>query len=359
MSKYSKFILSVAAATAVAAPMALAAAPANAVDANPNPNLVQGGDFEWDNAPLSAGTTTDLRFVNDDVQGGWGRDNDDTMYGEGRYTLGTNPFHTHELWANIDFPSRMMIVNGFDDEGHKNALVWGQTVTLDKPVETRTLWAGQHFNAGTIEIRPAAVGKVSVTYKLNDDAIAAGYSITQIHLQTADSLAGIPQTKGNPTPGQFVINKTYTPGTTQEKTFVVNDGVYIAAHAVISKTEVVNGVPVTKTETAWAGNKADMFTGKNWALYANYAFEVPTYEFSMDAMNVLAQTGVGADLTVSINGKPVKTQIKLDGDAGAVVEVKGIVEYAPTAKIEIRNDSTLHHGNDFAIDNISLKMVGA
>jgi hypothetical protein len=333
---------------------------ANATDAptNPNPNLVKDGDFEWD-GPLHEGTSTALRYVPRNVRGGWNMDWTDTMYAEGTYTLGDNAYDTHELWADNPFRSRMMIVNGFDSGDRKDAVVWSQTVSLDKPVETRTLWAGQNFDAGTIEIRPAAEGKVSVTYKLNQAAIDAGYSITQIHLQTADTLAGIPQTNGNPTPGKFAVNETYAPGTVQEKTFTVNDGDFVAAHAVISKTEVVNGVPVTKTDTAWAGEKTALFSGKNWALYSSYAFEVPTYEFSMDAMNVLAQTGVGADLTVLVNGKPVQAAVKLDGDAGAVVEVKGIVEYAPTATIEIRNASTLHHGNDFAMDNISLKMIGA
>ncbi|GGN93866.1 hypothetical protein GCM10010112_82610 [Actinoplanes lobatus] len=354
----NKKLAAALATTAAAASMALTTASPSAAAgaADTNPNLVQGGDFEWD-GPLPEGTSTELRYVSDDVQGGWGRDsiNDDTMYGEGRYTLGMNPKQTHELWADINFDSRKMIVNGFSTEDKKGALVWGQTVTLTKPVETYKLIAGQNTQVGTIEVSPSSATQIKVTYRLSSEAIAQGYTLTQIHLDTANAVADIPQSTGGPTPGRFEVNKAFTPGTTAAQEYIVDAGSVIAAHAVVTKTNP--DTQVVTTDTAWAG--ANKFSGKNWALYATYAFEVPTYEFSMNAMNVYDQTGVGGDLTVVINGKPVATQVKLDGNAGEVVEVKDIVEYAPTVKIEIRNGSTLHTGNDFAIDDITLRMLGA
>ncbi|MHA2103877.1 MAG: vWA domain-containing protein [Candidatus Hodarchaeales archaeon] len=110
-----------------------------------------------------------------------------------------------------------------------------------------------------------------VTYNTTD-----GWYMTETHLQVADSLDGIPQTKkGNPIPGKFEYKDYFDPGI-QTYTYSIpwtwdpGTNLYIAAHAVVEKIIGYDnyGDPIFQKETGW-GNGED-FDGKNWATYIVY-----------------------------------------------------------------------------------------
>jgi hypothetical protein len=86
------------------------------------------------------------------------------------------------------------------------------------------------------------------------------------------------------------------------------------------------------------------------------------YTFSMTATNVLPQDGIfngaaGARLTVFINGESVGEINLTDEAAGVPFAVETGVADTDTARIEIFNNTAAYHGNDFAIDDISLTQV--
>jgi hypothetical protein len=347
-----KIVLGLAAAAVIAVPLAGAGSANAAVGGE---DFVTNGSFGTDPAnALAAGSTTDFKPANLGLPGNWQNRDQGTMYDPGTFTIASNPASLHEFWANFPGNDQMMIVNGFQSA---NKLVWGQDVDLRHAAPTYTLWAGQNQNVGTVTVTPEAGGTYSVKYTLSAAAVADGYKITQIHIATANDPTAIPQSNGNPTPGKFAVNKTFAaPGVTEYEATGVTAGEFVAAHADLAKT--VNGV-VVKTDSGWS--EGTKFSGKNWATYSKYTPKV-TYEFSMNATNILPDgvvgTGVpGAHLTVSLNNEQLGEIVLTGVDAGKVVTFKKTVDYSPTAKLEIRNLGTEYSGNDFAIDDIKLVQV--
>lgn len=98
------------------------------------------------------------------------------------------------------------------------------------------------------------------------------WMISESHVHAATTLEGIPQSNGNPVPGQFAYKMTHTPWV-NTITYTIpladigattGDTVCVATHAVI---KTVCGCE----ETAW-GNCND-FPGKNWAKYIRYTIQ--------------------------------------------------------------------------------------
>lgn len=351
MRKHSKAMIAAGGLTAAIGVIAMAGGgSANAADAN----LVKNGDFEQV-GPLGSGTSTALTWSEPSFPGENNANNPTGMYAPGMYTIATNPSSVHSQWTPFTGDNHMMIVNGMEGATEGNgSLVWAQDVTLPKAAETYPLWAGQNLAVGTIAVRPdpANPGKLCVNYVLDDEDIAAGWRITQTHLATADTAAGIPQSNGNPTPGQFkAANDTFAPGVTAKEYCNVKSGLVVAAHAVVTQTTPAG--LVKQTQTAWAGDTK--FNGKQWALYASYTptDHAASYDFSMDATNVYPTTN--AQLVVTINGQEIGTA-DLDGKTpGNLAHVTANdLALSGTAHIEIRNKVPAYNGNDFAIDNISL-----
>ncbi|MGF3498243.1 MAG: SdrD B-like domain-containing protein [Candidatus Methanosuratincola sp.] len=85
---------------------------------------------------------------------------------------------------------------------------------------------------------------LSVKYVLFDNATAEGWLITGIHLHANTSLAGIPNSNGNPIPGQFMVKRTYDPGVNSTEAFAIDlaangwlcgVNLFIAAHADVER----------------------------------------------------------------------------------------------------------------------------
>lgn len=138
--------------------------------------------------------------------------------------------------------------------------------------QTVTLFAGQHIDVGTVTVWNDT-DNVYIKYETKDNWV-----ITETHMATALSLAGIPQTKtGNPKVGNFPYNDQHSPPVT-EYTYVVNykdagyapgNILYIATHAVV-KLLNENG-EIIQEETAWGNGEG--FPGKNWAMYFTYEIQ--------------------------------------------------------------------------------------
>jgi len=173
--------------------------------------------------------------------------------------------------------------------------------------EGMTLYAGQHIPVGTVTVTNDA-DEICVTYELDADVAAEGWGFTELHLHIAGDADDIPVNRpGNPIPGHF-DHKAYF-DLDDEKTgytFCIaladleveaGDPVYIAAHAVVEKPEVLETLDdciVSDTDTlyydddteewkssvptwvhpAWAANTAIaalMDDGASWIWESEYA----------------------------------------------------------------------------------------
>jgi hypothetical protein len=119
------------------------------------------------------------------------------------------------------------------------------------------LMAGQNEFAGTVKVWDEG-DSLYVLYETIEP-----WCMTETHLAVASSLEGIPQSNGNPVPGNFPYKNTHKCATSFLYTVPLSSGaceLYIAAHAVVKKPG--------SNETAW-GNGVD-FPGSNWATYFIY-----------------------------------------------------------------------------------------
>ena len=101
---------------------------------------------------------------------------------------------------------------------------------------------------GTVNVYSSAVAAtpnpndytITVTYN-----VGAGFCISETHLEIDLSTDGVPQKNGNPAPGQFEYKGSHNCATTVTYSEVVDlgsdDGVVIAAHAVVSGSGTVGG----------------------------------------------------------------------------------------------------------------------
>jgi hypothetical protein len=121
---------------------------------------------------------------------------------------------------------------------------------------------------------------VCVEYVLNDDAINDGWLITETHVEVADSVNGIPQTKkNNPIPGHFEDVQYFELGVQDyrycvsfdeigESDVLPGSEIYVAAHAVVTRpsassewTQVWQIGDVEASTDGLLNNYADEF---NW-----------------------------------------------------------------------------------------------
>jgi hypothetical protein len=123
---------------------------------------------------------------------------------------------------------------------------------------TVKLIGGQYIDVGSVTISNDTEN-VYVEYNVDAD----DWYLTEAHVAIADSLAGIPQKNGNPTPGQFANKYEYDIGAmvTNPDPYVIplgdydcDDELYIAAHAVVCKYD---GECILQEETAWSGDEED------------------------------------------------------------------------------------------------------
>lgn len=204
-------------------------------------NLVVNGDFEAGNT----GFYSDYDYVSAE---GWS-----TLQPPSVYAIGTDPYLYHSAWGpgfgdHTSGDGLMMIVNGTTTV--PPGIVWGQEVTLPEcaPVSEFPLYAGQTMLVGDVLVK-SVDGKICVKFVLNDDAIAAGWLISETHVAIADDVSGIPQKNGNPIPGQFPAGETLAPGVTETGWYCLDIGegwtapYAVAAHAVVQREDcVVNAV---------------------------------------------------------------------------------------------------------------------
>ncbi|WP_319508346.1 hypothetical protein [uncultured Methanolobus sp.] len=156
-------------------------------------------------------------------------------------------------------------------------------------VAVQTLYAGQHIEAGTVNVSNDSE-YIYISFETTDEWV-----ILETHLEVANSSAAIPTTKsGNAIPGQFTYKNISQPnGITIDEyqisleTYLPleNDTLYIAAHAVVSNGESEEG--------AWANGTE--FNENNWATYFTYK----TSESEEDNTGGIAQEddGTGDDGT--------------------------------------------------------------
>lgn len=130
-----------------------------------------------------------------------------------------------------------------------------------------TLVAGQHINAGNIEVTNDDE-YIYVTY-----ATANGYTLTQTHLYVGNC-ALIPVTRaGNPIPGQFPNATAHRNITSYMyrvpiSAITIGNCGCIAAHAVVQKLDAKG--KVIDEQTAWGQGTRINPTGGNWGMKFEY-----------------------------------------------------------------------------------------
>lgn len=148
---------------------------------------------------------------------------------------------------------------------------------------TTPLIAGQHIEVGTVTVKDDGE-QVCVTYELSGEALEDGWLIYETHLYVGadddfpltrrNPRLGGPY-KANPIPGRFPYGDDGLDGV-ESWTFCVSleelgaetgQCLYIAAHAVIERTECEQGS--TCEETAWG--EGDRFNERgNWGMWFKY-----------------------------------------------------------------------------------------
>jgi hypothetical protein len=142
------------------------------------------------------------------------------------------------------------------------------TFTDPEPTELCVdLVAGQYSVVGDVCVIDDGEN-LTVTYHLSDDAIAAGWLLTETHLHAGNKLSDFPRNPaGNPQVGHFANKAAHDPGVT-EYSYVIPIGdlegdILIGAHADMSNTDL------EATEGAWGDG--DLFGAQgNWAMYFTY-----------------------------------------------------------------------------------------
>lgn len=119
------------------------------------------------------------------------------------------------------------------------------------------------------------VGEVTVESDGNSLVVTIAtddpWVLGETHVAVASDCAYIPQTKkGNARPGKF----PYESG--EEIPMALEDGetIYIAAQAVVTTTITVDGVDLTREESAW-GEGEDL-PGNDWSMCFPFTYEAPT-----------------------------------------------------------------------------------
>ena len=128
--------------------------------------------------------------------------------------------------------------------------------TEDVP-DSFPLYAGQHDLVGNVLVWDDGT-ELCVKYQLSEEALAEGWLLYETHLAVGKVLSDIPQTKkNNPIPGQFLYGNDKLEG---EKAWEIcipfdelwDETLFIAAHAVIKKTECETISGVITPELTWS-----------------------------------------------------------------------------------------------------------
>ncbi|HEY9054744.1 MAG TPA: SdrD B-like domain-containing protein [Rectinemataceae bacterium] len=207
--------------------------------------------------------------------------------------------------------------------------------TLVNGVETFTLWAGQHIDAGRVSVWRDA-SKLYVKYETN-----SSFTIDQTHVWVGSSLSDLPVNNlGVPAPGQFPsVIGSYAAGT---KTATISfsflpswegKSLYIFSHAALLSTQYGN-------QTGWAGDNS--LNISRWNFYMNVVPptivpvdpedpeepEVPlTYTISGFVFHDLDSDGVKDDGEPGLSG----VQVSLAGGASALSGSDGAYSFAGLA----------------------------
>jgi hypothetical protein len=158
------------------------------------------------------------------------------------------------------------------------------------------LIAGQHEIAGSIKVWDDGAS-LYVLYETTGP-----WCLTETHLAIASSLGGIPQSNGNPAPGQFPYKNSHGCSTSYLYKIPLDKNacdLYVAAHAVVKRPG--------STETAW-GNGFN-FPGKNWATYFTYRTEAcsVTPSPTLSPTSIPTNTSTGVPPTATPTSMPTNT----------------------------------------------------
>jgi hypothetical protein len=127
------------------------------------------------------------------------------------------------------------------------ALVATSISTAAAPTKVADLFAGQNIDIGDITV---GNDPTNLSIQIN---LTGGWCMTQSHVAVADTAAGIPQSSGNPQPGQFPFSATYSPCATTGSYSIPFTGFtqkFIAVHVTAwdpSSGTTLNIVSDTKT----------------------------------------------------------------------------------------------------------------
>lgn len=145
-----------------------------------------------------------------------------------------------------------------------------------EPYYETPLYAGQDIEVGKVIVTNSD-GKLCIKYELSEEALEEGWLIYETHWAAGKELSDIPQTPGNqfgtnPIPGQFPYGDSeldgvpfYTECIDWPDGWEIGDELFIAAHAVVKKTECI----ITADETAW-GEGTRFNQRGNWGWYFKY-----------------------------------------------------------------------------------------
>lgn len=180
-------------------------------------------------------------------------------------------------WFGVGMAASVMIAAGCggmeeEDQGARTlGMVSGEaSVEVCGESTTTTLLAGQHIEAGTVEVSNDEEA-LYVTFSTVD-----GWLLTETHVAVGASLSDLPQNKaGNPIPGHFEYKEDHDPAVRSFTYTISLDGLevgeelYIAAHAAMVLVDEEGNV--VQGETGWGEGPG--FSGRNWAMYFHHTVQ--------------------------------------------------------------------------------------
>lgn len=167
-------------------------------------------------------------------------------------------------------------------------------------IQNQSLVAGQNYVAGNVSVSTTNDNKLYVTVTTQD-----GWALKTIHLFVGDKV-NLPVNKsGNPVPGNFPTNNTFsTYQTVVSYEFNLADfssSFVVAVHAEVDKLDPVG--QVLQSETAWAAGTRFVLKG-NWATYINYtvaACPPPVLQPVVECTSFRNETAFGGNASGSGN----------------------------------------------------------
>jgi hypothetical protein len=171
--------------------------------------IIVNGDFS-DTLPDGSlvGASTEFTLADNTIQGSsYGLN---SMYDEGRYVVGTNPYDYHVLWANQPSDNPKMIVNGFTEDNDQ--IVWeqsnpglvcpaGDQVTYDFSATVANILPQSQYSDGgaaiTVVINDVVVANVDLTDNDGTPVVLEGNLVPAAEIVTLSILNGSTVRIGN------------------------------------------------------------------------------------------------------------------------------------------------------------------